>query len=147
MINVPSEGDGAMQLAGRLVHVEPMKMRWADMDALGHMNNTVYFRCLEQARISWFDGLGIDYADRTQAPILGSVGCRFRIPIIYPADLVISLYAGKPRSSSFVLSSAITDGKQPERVYATGEAVMVWIDLADGRSRPLPQWLRQHLQQ
>ena len=147
MINVPREGDDAMRLQGRLVHVEHMKMRWADMDALGHMNNTVYFRCLEQARISWFDGLGIDYADRKEAPILGSVSCRFRIPIVYPADLVISLYAGKPRNSSFVLSSAISDEKPPERVYATGEAIMVWIDVADGRSRPLPQWLRQRLQQ
>jgi acyl-CoA thioester hydrolase len=147
MINVPSQGDDAMQLQGRLVHVEHMKMRWADMDALGHMNNTVYFRCLEQARISWFDGLGIDYANRNQAPILGSVSCRFRIPIVYPADLVISLYARHPRNSSFVLSSAISDEKQPERVYAIGEAVMVWIDLTDGRSRPLPQWLRLRLQQ
>jgi len=32
-------------------------------------------------------------------------------------------------------------------VYATGEAVMVWIDLTDGKSRPLPQWLRQQFQQ
>ena len=135
-----------MQLAGRLVHVERMKMRWADMDALGHMNNTVYFRCLEQARISWFDGLGIDYADRTQAPILGSVSCRFRIPVVYPADLAISLYAGPPRNSSFVLSSAITDEQEPTRIYATGEAVMVWIDLSDRKSRPLPDWLRQRLQ-
>jgi acyl-CoA thioester hydrolase len=147
MINVPNEGDDVMQLAGRLVHVERMKMRWADMDALGHMNNTVYFRCLEQARISWFDGLGIDYTDRTQAPILGSVSCRFRIPVVYPADLAISLYAGRPRNRSFVLSSAITDEKDPARVYATGEAVMVWIDLRDGKSRPLPDWLRQRIQQ
>jgi acyl-CoA thioester hydrolase len=147
MINVPGQGDDAMRLAGRVLHVERMKMRWADMDALGHMNNTVCFRCLEQARICWFDGLGIDYADRTQAPILGSVSCRFRIPVLYPADLATSLYAGRPRNSSFVLSSAITDEKQPDRVYATGEAVIVWIDLTDGRSRPVPDWLRQHLQQ
>ena len=37
MINVPSEGNDAMQLAGKLVHVERMKMRWADMDAVGKL--------------------------------------------------------------------------------------------------------------
>ena len=74
---------------------------------------------------------------------LVSVG--FRIPVVYPADLAISLYAGRPRNRSFVLSSAITDEKESTRVYATGEAVMVWIDLSDGRSRPLPDWLRQRL--
>jgi len=136
-----------MQLAGKLVHVEHMRMRWADMDALGHMNNTVYLRYLEQARISWFDRLGVDYSARTEGPVLGSVRCRFRIPAVYPADLAISLYADRPRNSSFVLRSAITDEKQPQRVYATGEAVMVWIDLTDGKARPLPQWLRQQFQQ
>jgi acyl-CoA thioester hydrolase len=136
-----------MQMEGRLVHVQHMEMRWGDMDALGHMNNTVYFRYLEQARISWFDALGVDYKAQREAPILGSVSCRFRIPIVYPADLVTTLYAGKPRKSSFTLRSSISDETDRSRIYATGEAVMVWIDLADGKSRELPEWLRQLLQQ
>ncbi|MDB5949239.1 MAG: acyl-CoA thioesterase, partial [Massilia sp.] len=37
------------------VHVMRMPIRWGDMDAMGHVNNTVYFRYFEQARISWFD--------------------------------------------------------------------------------------------
>ena len=134
-----------MQMEGRLVHVEHMKMRWGDMDALGHMNNTVYFRCFEQARISWFDGLGIDYREQKQGPILGSISCRFRIPVVYPADLTVSLHASKPCTSSFVLMSSIYDEANPSRVYATGEAVMVWIDLVGGKSRPIPEWLRGHL--
>jgi acyl-CoA thioester hydrolase len=36
-----------------------MPIRWGDMDAFGHVNNTVYFRYMEQARISWFEQLGI----------------------------------------------------------------------------------------
>ena len=136
-----------LQLEGRLVHVEHLKMRWGDMDALGHMNNTVYFRCLEQARISWCDRLGLDYRRQPEGPILGSISCRFRIPIVYPADLAVSLYAGKPRTSSFVLSSSISDEHEPSRVYATGEAVMVWIDLAQGKARPLPDRIRSELQQ
>jgi acyl-CoA thioester hydrolase len=133
-----------MQMEGRLVHVEHMKMRWGDMDALGHMNNTVYFRYFEQARISWFDTLGVDYGEQKQGAILGSISCRFRVPVVYPADLAVSLHASKPRTSSFVLMSSIYDQGDPSRVYATGEAVMVWIDLVDGKSRPIPEWLRQH---
>ena len=134
-----------MQMEGRLVHVEHMKMRWGDMDALGHMNNTVYFRYFEQARISWFDTLGVDYREQKQGAILGSISCRFRVPVVYPADLSVSLHASKPRTSSFVLMSSIYDQGDPSRVYATGEAVMVWIDLVDGKSRPIPQWLREHM--
>ena len=36
-----------------------MPIRWGDMDAFGHVNNTVYFRYMEQVRISWFEQLGI----------------------------------------------------------------------------------------
>ena len=135
-----------MQIEGRLVHVENMRMRWGEMDALGHMNNTVYFRYFEQARISWFDALNVDYKEGSEGPILASINCRFRIPVIYPADLVISVYAGKSRNSSFALMNTITHEGEPSRVYATAEAVMVWISLSDGKSRPLPDWMKQHLQ-
>src|SRR3982750_1783662 len=40
-----------------LAHTAHIPVRWGDMDAMGHVNNTVYFRYMEQARISWFDGL------------------------------------------------------------------------------------------
>ena len=132
-------------LQGPPAHVERMRMRWGDMDALGHMNNAVYFRYFEQARISWFERLNLDYAEQAQGPILGSIRCRFRIPIVYPADLVVTVRAGRPRTSSFVLESAITDEQDPARVYASSEAVMVWIDLAGGKSRPLPDWFRRLL--
>ena len=39
----------------KLVHVERIPIRWGDMDAMGHVNNTVYFRYMEQARIGWFE--------------------------------------------------------------------------------------------
>jgi acyl-CoA thioester hydrolase len=132
-----------MQVPGKLVHVEKMRMRWGEGDALGHMNNTVYFRYLEQARISWFDSLGIDYS--VEGPVLGSISCRFRIPVVYPADLAVSIHASNARNSSFTLASAITDHSD-NRIYATAEAVMVWIDLAQGKSRPLPDWLRNLIQ-
>lgn len=127
---------------GKLVHVERMRMRWGDMDALGHMNNTVYFRYLEQARISWFDSIGADYKRLPEGPILGSIACRFIIPAVYPADLEVTLLAGPPRRSAFALYSEIRDQHAPERVYARAEAMMVWIDLAEAKSRPLPDWMR-----
>jgi acyl-CoA thioester hydrolase len=127
---------------GRLVHVERMRMRWGDMDALGHMNNTIYFRYFEQARISWFDRIGVDYRTQTEGPVLGDISCRFLLPIVYPADLEVTLQAGPPRRSAFSLFSEIREALEPARVYARAEAVMVWIDLAAGRSRPLPESIR-----
>jgi acyl-CoA thioester hydrolase len=78
-----------------------MRMRWGDMDALGHMNNTVYFRYFEQARIAWFDAIGADYKKLPEGPILGSIACRFVLPAVYPCDLEVTLVAGAPRRSAF----------------------------------------------
>ena len=130
---------------GKLVHVERMRMRWGEMDALGHMNNTVYFRYLEQARISWFDSIGATY--RGKGAVLGTISCRFAIPVVYPADLEVTLVAGPPRRSTFSLHSEIRDQHRADKIYARAEAVMVWIDLQDGKSRPVPGWLRELLPQ
>jgi acyl-CoA thioester hydrolase len=127
---------------GKLVHVERMRMRWGDMDALGHMNNTIYFRYLEQARISWFDSIGVDYRTQPEGPILGTISCRFIVPIVYPADLEVTVRAGAARRSTFTLFSEIREAGDPACVYATAEAVMVWIDLAAGKSRALPESIR-----
>jgi acyl-CoA thioester hydrolase len=133
----------AMPERAKLVHVQRMQMRWGDMDALGHMNNTVYFRFLEQARISWFDVIGADYRKLpAEGPVLGSITCRFILPIVYPAELEVTLLAGTARRSAFTLYSEIRDAGPPGRIYARAEAVMVWIDLKDGKSRPLPEWFK-----
>lgn len=131
-----------MEKQGKLVHVEVMRMRWGDMDVLGHMNNTVYFRYLEQARISWFDSIKVDYRTQTEGPVLGNMNCRFRIPVVYPAELSVSVRLGGVRRSSFPLYSDIYETSDPTRIYATSEAMMVWIDLKEGKSRPVPDWLR-----
>jgi hypothetical protein len=65
---------------GKLVRVDRVAMRWGEMDALGHMNNVSYFRYFEQARISWFDTLAIDYRPGSEGPILGSLSCRYIKP-------------------------------------------------------------------
>ncbi|MCW5621495.1 MAG: acyl-CoA thioesterase [Burkholderiales bacterium] len=133
------------QHAGRLIHVERMRMRWGDMDVLGHMNNTIYFRYFEQVRISWFDSIGVDYGKLREGPVIGSISCRFIVPAVYPAELEVTLVAGAPRRSAFPLYSELRDAQQPEKVYARAEQMMVWIDLGDGKSRPLPDWMRMQL--
>jgi len=130
---------------GRLVRVDRVPMRWGEMDALGHMNNVSYFRYFEQARISWFDSLKIDYSPDSEGPILGTITCKFISPAIYPADLEITTYVGKPGGSSFKMFHEMYLAGDPATLYAEAGAVMVWIGIGDGKSRPLPDWIREQL--
>ena len=130
---------------GRLVRVDRVPMRWGEMDALGHMNNVSYFRYFEQARISWFDSLSIDYRPDSEGPILGTMTCRFLKPAVYPTEIEVTTFVGRPGRSSFVMFHEMFRAGDPAMLYAEATAVMVWIDVGQGSSRPLPEWMLKEL--
>jgi len=108
------------------------------MDALGHVNNTVYFRYMEQARIEWLfaqareDGGG--YVSGT-GPVIANASCTFHEPLVYPGDCEVRMYlAGPGRSSVGSFYEIWKEG----RMFASGAAKIVWIELASGRPMPLP---------
>lgn len=119
-----------------------MRLRWGELDALRHLNNVAYFRYFEEARIHWFATLGIEYGEDGEGPILANIETRFIKPALYPEDVVIELRTGRVGNSSFVLAHTMRSATDPSVVYATGEAVLVWIDIAAGTSRPLPDRIR-----
>ena len=135
---------GKQQL--RWMRTDELPMRWGDMDVLGHMNNVAYFRYFEQARISWFDSVGIHFRAGAQAPVLGTISCKFIKAAVYPVTFSVSTYAGQAGRKSFVMLHELIDRADPRTVFAEAHATMVWIDLSDGRSRALPDWLRTTIQ-
>ena len=132
----------------RLLHTLTIPVRWGDMDALGHVNNTVYFRFCEQARVSWLDeaGLGSTLEVGTQVgPVIVNASCTFHRPVVYPATLEVRLYGGEPGRSSFETWYEIRRVDEPDTLYATGSSKVVWVDHKEGRSTPLPEVVLQAL--
>ena len=118
-------------------------VRWADLDANGHVNNAKYFTYFEQARIAWLESQNAQNA-AGQGPVIAQTGCSFLRPIPYPETLEISVYAGAPGRSSFPTFYEIAGGAGLK--YAEGQAVMVWVDRATGKSCPSPETLRKTLE-
>ena len=52
------------------VHRMTIPIRWGDMDAMGHVNNTVYFRYLETIRIEWMQSIGCQPDPRGEGPVM-----------------------------------------------------------------------------
>lgn len=123
--------------------VETIEVRWGDMDALGHVNNAVYFRYLEQARISWMTQLRPDIFQGEEGPILVAARCHFMRPIVYPATLSVSCVAGELKRSSFPIFHEITLANDPTVKFAEGEVTIVWVNYQLGKSVPLPDWIRE----
>jgi acyl-CoA thioester hydrolase len=130
----------------RLMRMDEYPMRWGDMDVLGHMNNVAYFRYFEQARISWFDSVGISLLPGTEGPVLGTINCKFIKAAVYPVTFGVSTYCGKLGNKSFVMYHELFDQANSSCVFAQAHAAMVWIDVSDGTSRPIPDWMRNILQ-
>lgn len=131
-----------MEHPRKLVHTTHMPIRWGDMDSMGHVNNTIYFRYMEQARIEWMGSLGLPDAEgELGAPVLVNASCTFLIPFTYPGTVEVRTYAGRAgRSSLQTYSELRLQGD--EELYAEGAAKIVWMNPATGKSIPLPEAMR-----
>lgn len=130
----------------KYVHTTVLPIRWGDMDAMGHVNHTEYFRYMEQSRVEWLHTLG--YAvelSYEEGPVIANVNCTFKAPLIYPGTIELRMYIGKVGRSSFTTWHEIRMLGQ-DAVYAEGLATVVWISTATAKSTPLPSNLRTHLE-
>jgi acyl-CoA thioester hydrolase len=120
-------------------------LRWGDMDAMGHLNNTLYFRLLEEARIQWFASLNLPTHGANFGPILANISCDFVKPMLYPNTAVITQTVAKVGNSSLHHSCTIETLAEPGVIYARSTSVVVWMDYAAGKSAPWPQTISAQL--
>jgi acyl-CoA thioester hydrolase len=118
------------------VHTTTLPIRWGDMDAQGHVNNTVYFRYMEQARVEWLERAREELGDFPgQGQVIVNASCTYLIPLTYPGTVEVRMFLGTPGRSSVESHYELwMDGRK----YAEGAAKIVWIDLGTQRSAPLP---------
>ena len=117
-------------------------IRWGDMDAMGHVNNTVYFRYLESVRIAWLDSIGGAPDPAGQGPVIVNAFCNFIRQLEYPGDVIARHYVANPGRSSFETYITLARTDAPEVICAEGGAKTVWVDFPRQQSVPLPDWLR-----
>ena len=129
----------------KLVHRTRMAIRWGDMDAMGHVNNTVYFRYLEQARIEWFTEIGCTPDPKGEGPVIINAHCTFMRQLKYPGEIEVRTYAGAPGRSSFETIQEIRRVDAPESLCAEGGAKVVWVNFPSGKSVSLPEDMRNML--
>ncbi|MBU3724979.1 MAG: acyl-CoA thioesterase [Burkholderiaceae bacterium] len=129
----------------KLVHVSMIPVRWGDMDAYEHVNNTIYFRYAEQCRCEWLEQIGMKLGiGQAEAPVIVNASCSFLIPVTYPSTVEVRMYAGSLGRSSVVTHYEMRVVGD-DRLYAEGAAKVVWIDVATGKSRPIPEALRSRI--
>lgn len=132
----------------KLMHTMRQAIRWGDMDVLGHVNNTIYFRYMETGRIAFLEDLNGHFDAKGQGPVIVTAYCTFLKQLKYPGDIEIRTFAGAPGRSSFEVTHEIRlvdEHGNADVVYAEGGGKVVWIDFAAEKSVPVPEAIRQQL--
>lgn len=134
---------GDSPLAGFRVIIEA-PVAWGDMDAFAHVNNTVYFRWFESARIAWLDRVGFrgNGEHGAAGPILASTHCRFRRPLAYPDRVRVGARASALAIDRFTMEYVVFS-EGAGAVAAEGGGVVVAFDYAAGRKTAVPAAVRQ----
>jgi acyl-CoA thioester hydrolase len=112
---------------------------WGDMDAFAHVNNAVYFRWFESARIAYLDRIGFRGGDEHggAGPILASTHCRFRRPLAYPDRVRVGARTVALDDDRFTMVYrivSVTNGA----IAADGGGVVVAFDYIKGFKTVLP---------
>jgi len=141
-----TEEDRIAELLADFPVTVDIDVAWGDMDAMGHVNNTVYFRYFETARISCFAELGLGSIEQSDGvgPILHSASCRFRIPLTHPDAVVVGARIGDVDDDRFVMRYRAVS-RRHGAVAADGESLIVTFDYAAGTKAPISDDLRDRL--
>jgi acyl-CoA thioester hydrolase len=121
---------------------------WGEMDAFRHLNNTVYFRYFESARIAYFETLKfLEYMNTTGVgPILASTSCKFRIPLTYPDKVSIGTRVSNIDDDRFTMEYYVVSHNH-QKVAAEGNGLIVTFDYQANRKVSVPAEIKRRIQE
>jgi acyl-CoA thioester hydrolase len=127
----------------KLTHEMVIPIRWGDMDAMGHVNNTIYFRYMEIVRLEWLFKVGGARDSSGVGPVIVNAFCNFIKQLEFPGDVLAKHYVAQPGRSSFETYITLERTDEPGVIYASGGSKTVWINFPEQKSVPLPDDLRR----
>lgn len=127
--------------------VVALPVQWGDQDAYQHVNNTVYFRWFESARIAYSArvGLGAMMKARRVGPILAAIACDFRRQVTFPDTVHVGSRIAKIGRTSLTMEHLLIS-ESARDVAAEGRSTLVVYDYTSGRPVPVPDEIRRAIE-
>ncbi|MEI8171068.1 MAG: acyl-CoA thioesterase [Rhodoferax sp.] len=126
----------------KLVYEMIIPIRWGDMDAMGHVNNTIYFRYLEQLRVDWLISVDYQLDPKGEGVVIVNAFCNFYKQLEFPGDVLMKMYVSDPGRTTFETWGTMELVDQPGVIYAAGGATTIWVDFPNQKAKTLPDRLR-----
>jgi acyl-CoA thioester hydrolase len=119
-------------------------VQWGELDAYGHVNNTVFFRYFESLRVLYLvrSGFAESYEKDKVGAILHSTECRFRRALFYPDTVEVGGRAVDVGDDRFTMAYRMVSEAQGE-VVADGAGVIVSFDYVKREKTRIPDKVRK----
>ena len=122
-------------------------VQWGDMDALNHVNHTVFLTWMETARMEYFERCG--FMEKMESdgigPILAGIKADYHSPVHFPDRVTVHASVTRLGNSSFDMGYRITSERKEGQIVATGTVFGVMCDYGTGKSTPIPDFLRSRI--
>ena len=123
-----------------IIHQQPI--HWGEMDAFNHLNNVVYYRYAESARIGYLKALGM--FDGNMVTVLAQSSCQYLRPVIFPDTLLLGVRCQRLGTTSIVIEYSYYSMAQAA-IVATAEAVIVRLESNGQDKKPWTNEERERL--
>jgi YbgC/YbaW family acyl-CoA thioester hydrolase len=120
----------------------PLSVRWRDLDAFNHVNNSKYLSYLEEARLRWMVTLPGNGMDEHVAPVVAAAHLNYRRPIEWPNEIDVELFVERLGNTSLTIGHRIVGVHDESALYCDGNVVLVWIHRDTGQPAALPEPVR-----
>ena len=134
------------QLLSDFPIVVQFPVAWGEMDALGHVNNIVYFRYFESARVAYLTKINFIHPEQNSgiAAILASTRCDFRKALTYPDTVSVGARVIEIGDDRFAMEYRLAS-QRLQKVAAEASGVVVAFDYREKRKAALPEAIRQNI--
>lgn len=122
-----------------------LPVQWGDLDSFGHVNNVIYLRWFESARIAYFERCGVLAGMPEVGPIQARQEIDYRLPLRYPDRLLVSTTVTRLGNTSFNMALRLRSQAHDRAIAAEGVAVMVMVDYRTGHKVSLSDDLRNRI--
>jgi acyl-CoA thioester hydrolase len=119
---------------------------WADLDLFGHVNNVVFFKYIQTARVNYCEQIGLTSLDDKNklSFMVASSQCRFKKPLYYPGQIIVKARIDWIKNSSFQLDYLIM---KSEELIAEGTDIIVVFDPVNKTKVTMPDDMRARVAQ
>jgi acyl-CoA thioester hydrolase len=125
-------------LEGCSVVIE-VPIAWGEMDSFQHVNNVVYFRWFESARIAYFEKVGFRSLEKNGGvgPILHSTQARFRRALTYPDTVLVGTRVTELETTRFTMEYRVVS-RNTDALAADGSGIIVPFNYREGKKAEMP---------